>query len=58
MANLTVTLKHWDAAATADLPHVLITLLGQFKGESGKPYQWLPHDAVTNSQAVDWMSSG
>jgi hypothetical protein len=32
MANLTGTLKHWEAGGMADPPHVPITLLDRLKG--------------------------
>jgi hypothetical protein len=49
MANLTGILKHWDAGAVANPPHVLIALLGRFKGELGEQYHRLPLASITSS---------
>jgi hypothetical protein len=49
MANLTGTLKHWEAGGSASPPHVTVALLGRFKGEMGEQYHKIPLAAVTNS---------
>jgi hypothetical protein len=42
LADLTGIAKHWEKATTADPPHIIIALLGRFKGELGENYHLLP----------------
>ena len=41
MANLTGTRKHWVAGGEHEIKHVVIALLGRFKGETGEAYHLL-----------------
>jgi len=41
MTNLTGIRKHWEAGAEHDHKHVVIALLGRFKGETGEAYHLL-----------------
>ena len=49
MANLFGINKYWDAGGLSNKPHVVIALLGQFKGETGEWYHLLPLLAKTSS---------
>jgi hypothetical protein len=49
LADLTGVTKHWDKATTADPPHVIVALLGRFKGELGENYHLLPIVPLTGS---------
>ena len=41
MIDLFGMFKHWDAGEAAELKHVVIPLLGRFKGETGENYHLL-----------------
>lgn len=41
LTNLFGMLKHWDAGEIAETKHVVIPLLGRFKGETGENYHLL-----------------
>ena len=42
-------LKHWEASTTFNPPHIVVAILGRFKGEIGKNYHLLPIATVTSS---------
>jgi len=42
-------LKHWEASTTFNPPHIVIAILGRFKGEIGENYRLLPIVTVTSS---------
>lgn len=42
-------MKHWDADNTTMPKHIMIALLGCFKGELGEQYHHIPLAATTNS---------
>lgn len=49
MTNLTGVLKYWEAAGSSPRPHVVVALLGRFKGETGERYHLMPIAATTTS---------
>jgi len=49
MADLAGFLKHLDAGGSSDLPHIIIPLLGRFKGETGEKHHLVPLAAITQS---------
>jgi hypothetical protein len=49
LADLTGMLKHWDKSINHDPPHVIVALLGRFKGELGENYHLLPIVTRTRS---------
>ena len=49
LVDLHGTQKHWLQATSSELPHIVITLLGRFKGELGENYHLLPIVTVTYS---------
>jgi hypothetical protein len=58
LADLNGILKHWTSSVTAHPPHIVIALLGRFKGELGENYHLLPIVPVTRS-GIDnqkWIS--
>jgi len=49
LTDLYGLIKHLDEGRDGDLPHVIIPLLGRFKGERGEKYHLLPLSASTKS---------
>lgn len=48
-ADLLSVIKHWDESGRHDPPHVIVGLIGRFKGESGFNYHVLPLVVKTKS---------
>jgi hypothetical protein len=48
-ADLQGTLKHWEESGRSDPPHVVVALLGRFKGETGLRYHLMPLITRTKS---------
>ena len=42
LLSLEGMLKHWAEAAASRLPHLVLALLGRFKGEEGERWHMLP----------------
>lgn len=49
LMDLCGTLKHWDQSITSVPPHIVVAILGRFKGEIGESYHLLP--IVTNTSS-------
>jgi len=49
MADLGGFLKHLNAGDSPELPHIILPLLGRFKGETGEKHHLVPLAAVTRS---------
>jgi len=49
LVDLHGTLKHWTPSTTSDPPHIVIAILGRFKGEIGENYHLLPIVTITAS---------
>jgi hypothetical protein len=49
LADLTGTARHWEKSLTNNPPHIVIALLGRFKGELGENYHLLPIVPLTRS---------
>lgn len=49
LSDLNGMLKHWDEGGQHSKPHVVVSLLGRFKGETGIGYHILPIIATTPS---------
>jgi len=49
LVDLHGTQKHWLQATSSEPPHIVITLLGRFKGELGENYHLLPIVTVKSS---------
>lgn len=49
LSDLTGIFKHWDESGNHNKPHVIIALLGRFKGETGICYHILPILSTTPS---------
>jgi len=49
LVDLHGTLKHWEASTTFNPPHIVVAILGRFKGEIGENYHLLPIVTVTSS---------
>jgi len=49
LTDLFGLIKHLDEGREDDIPHVIIPLLGRFKGERGEKYHLLPLSAITKS---------
>jgi hypothetical protein len=49
LADLLGMKKHWTASTSSDPPHIVIALLGRFKGEIGENYHLLPIVTMTDS---------
>jgi len=49
MTDLFGLLKYLDKGRTGTIPHVIVPLLGRFKGERGEKYHLLPLVAITKS---------
>jgi hypothetical protein len=48
LADLYGIKKHWKAGEENDMPHVVVALLGRFKGETGESYHLMPIVATTD----------
>jgi hypothetical protein len=48
LTDLFGTRTHWDAGESHSTKHVVVALLGKFKGETGESYHLMPIMAVTN----------
>jgi hypothetical protein len=49
LVDLHGILKHWDQSVDHDPPHIIIAILGRFKGEIGENYHLLPIITKTSS---------
>lgn len=60
LLSLEGMLKHWAEAAASRLPHLVLALLGRFKGEEGERWHMLPISEVTRSNFPTrrWMERG
>ncbi len=58
MVDLHGTQKHWLQATSSEPPHIVIALLGRFKGELGENYHLLPIVTVTSSDINNWLWIG
>ena len=48
-ADLLSVVKHWEASGKCDPPHVVVGLIGRFKGETGLSYHVMPLVVKTKS---------
>jgi hypothetical protein len=58
LVDLHGTQKHWLQATSSEPPHIVIALLGRFKGELGENYHLLPIVTVTSSDINNWLWIG
>ena len=50
LVDLHGILKHWEQSTSSEPPHIVIAILGRFKGEIGENYHLLPIVTVTSSR--------
>jgi hypothetical protein len=49
LVDLYGVMKHWEQGITSNPPHIVIAILGRFKGEIGENYHLLPIVTITSS---------